>query len=284
VVGAPPLVRHPRICLPAPGLVAFLILASLAPACSPLEEYPSWTTPPAGATAPATWTTEPASGGESLSCISQIESEDIPDSIRASAADFVPGATTVWSDDFSCGDLRPRWDWGGSNPTFEVQSTGNTVTITARENAGSWDSFMRPVESLGDGTGVLALFRYRGDVIANLYIESGEWQQADYRRWGLALRNADTGSAMWEGWEGAESMAAAFPEGVLQPEVWYYLLIRLGDAGQVEMKVWPKEEVAFAAEFRREMGAGWQGLAWGSRFQVYRGVLELDEYQELALE
>jgi hypothetical protein len=265
------------------GLAALFALAILLPACSPLEEYPSITDAHPAATSTVA-PVETGAGAGDATCPPAAELGAIPDSVQGMTAGLVPGMIPVWYEDFGCIASGNNWRWGDSNPSLDVLASGGVVTIAARENAGGWDSFLRPVDSLGDGKGMLVLFRYRGEIIANLYIQSGNWQQPEYRRWGLALRSGVSGSAVWEGWEGANMMTEAFPEIGLQPDTWYYLLIQLGDAGQVGMKIWQKEGLAPVAELERDMGSGWQGLAWSSRFQVYRGALELDEYQEFAKE
>ena len=76
-------------------------------------------------------------------------------------------------------------------------------------------------------------------------------------------------------------MSGDFPAKVLRPGAWYYLLIRLGDAGQVTMKIWERDNQANHADFQRGMGSHWMGLRWVSMIQVYRGTLEIDHYWEM---
>ena len=77
-------------------------------------------------------------------------------------------------------------------------------------------------------------------------------------------------------------MSGYFPENVLRPDAWYYLFIRLGDAGQVTMKVWEKDRPENHADFQRTMNSSWIGRRWWSLFQVYDGTLQIDRYWEAA--
>ncbi|MGB7537491.1 MAG: hypothetical protein WBM17_03025, partial [Anaerolineales bacterium] len=88
--------------------------------------------------------------------------------------------------------------------------------------------------------------------------------------------------AFWSGWEGTTWMSGYVPANVYKPNLWYYLLIRLGDAGQVTMKVWEKDHPENHGDFQRTMNASWIGRRWWSLFQVYDGTIQIDRYWEAA--
>jgi hypothetical protein len=79
-------------------------------------------------------------------------------------------------------------------------------------------------------------------------------------------------------------MSGDVPAKVLRLGARYYLLIRLGDAGQAMMKIWERDNLANHADFQRGIGSKWKGLPWLLMFQVYRETLEIDHYWEMAFD
>ncbi len=203
-------------------------------------------------------------------------------SVQKKTAELVPGARTVWYDDFICGDYRYGWGTANTNPTMSITVSGGILTITAKEVKDVYDGLGRTELNLGDNSGMLMLFRTQEGLSANLYINTGTWLTADFRRWGLDINTTSLQKTIWEGWEGTGWLSGDFPAKVLRPGAWYYLEIRLGDAGQVSMKIWERDNPANHADFQRGMGSRWERLRWLTMIQVYRGTLEIDKYWEMA--
>jgi hypothetical protein len=263
------------------SLAALLALGILLPACSgfggtsiPTPNIPTDTQPPA-----ASATLAPLDF-----CPPQNNLPAFLETIQPKTAALVPGARVSWYDDFHCGDLSYGWVGGGSDPNFTVVQSGGVAKLHAKGAAGILNNFGRSAGNLGDNRGMLLLFRVRKNTTANFYIFSGDWQESNFRRWGLALRTAASKTSAWEGWEGISHLDGSVLEAAIQPDTWYYLLIRLGGAGQVSMALWEKDNPANRAEFQRDMGLLWQGLAWTPWFQLRNGIVELDEYQELTFD
>jgi hypothetical protein len=197
-----------------------------------------------------------------------------------------PGARITWYDDFECAQLNYGWGIGNTNPTLTAVVSGSVVTVHADEVKDVFDGLSRTNQNTGDNSGILMLFRIQEGTSANLFINTGMWETSDYRRWGLDIGNTSFQKTLWEGWDGQgwKWLSENFPTKLLQPGKWYYLFIRLGDAGQVTMKVWDKDDPSRHADFQRNMGSTWAKRKWVSMFQVYKGTLEIDEYQEMIFE
>jgi hypothetical protein len=214
-------------------------------------------------------------------CVPPLGSEAMQ-SVQADADNLIPGSTVIWFDDFLCDN--PSYGWGASydNPNTKVTISGGVLTFGTREAGNIWDGLGRTEWNIQDRTGILVLFRSREDTIANLFISTGTWQTSDFRRWGFEIRPGESSPALWSGFEGTTWLNGDVPPKLFQPDVWYYLLIRLGEAGDVTMKVWEKDRAGNHADFRRTMNASWTGRRWWSLFQVYDGTIQIDRYWEAA--
>jgi hypothetical protein len=217
-------------------------------------------------------------------CPPRPDSAETLASIQKKTAELVPGTRAIWYDDFLCEDFSYGWGTAHTNPTMAIDVSGGFLTITAKEVKDVYDGIGRTEWNLGNNSGMLMLFRIQAGISANLYINTGTWQTPDFRRWGLDINPTSLQETIWEGWEGTGWLSGYFPAKVLRPGAWYYLLIRLGDAGQVTMKIWERDNPANHADFMRGMGPKWSGLRWLTMLQVYRGTLEMDKYWEMALD
>ena len=275
------------------GLLCLCILAAMVLACSASDQliHPPQnatesaqltaadTAAPTGTASP---TTGPTSTPRPTACVPSPAMPAALQSAQTEADSLIPGAKAIWYDDFICDELSYGWATGYVNPTLTATVSGGIVTIAAKEIPDAWDGLSRTATNLGDNKGMLVSFRYQENSLINLFIITGDWQRPNARRWGLdAIGTASPGPS-WQGWEGTNWMGVDFPAKALRPGTWYYLLIRLGNAGQVTMKVWQKDNLENHADFQRNMGPNWTGRNWNPLLQVYKGMLELDEYWELA--
>jgi hypothetical protein len=204
--------------------------------------------------------------------------------VQDEADTLIPGGKVIWFDDFLCSDLGYGWGVGYQNPNTKVTVGDGVLTFSTREAKNVWDGIGRNEWNIQDRTGFLLLFRSVEKTSANIILASGTWQTPDFRRWGFEIRLAETRSAIWSGFEGVRWIDGGSPVQNFKPNVWYYLLIRLGEAGQVTMRLWEKDRIENHADFNRVMGSGWIGRRWMVLFQVYDGTIQLDRYWEAAFD
>ena len=221
-------------------------------------------------------------------CPPHPDSQTTINSVQEKTAALVPGARVTWYDDFICEDLSYGWGPGGfANPTAKVSVSNGVMTFSAQKVEGVWDAIGRP-DSMGDQKGFLLLFRYQDDTNVNIFFCTGTWWTPDYKRWGVTFTDASDRS-WWNGWQGSQNLNYSqrklqIPRKVLEPNKWYYLLEKLGNNGQVTMKIWEKDDPSNHADFQTEMPSSWTGHQWVVLIQIYEGTVEIDEYQELTFD
>jgi hypothetical protein len=214
-------------------------------------------------------------------CVPAIGS-DAMRTVQKEVDALLPGATVVWYDDFLCSDWNYGWGVGYQNPNTSVSISDGVLTFRTKAVKDVWDGIGRTEWNIQDRTGILVLFRSEEKTSANLFIHTGTWQTSDFRRWGFEIRLAESRKAIWSGFEGTDWIDGGSPAAGVSPDIWYYLFIGLGDAGQVTMKVWEKDQPEKHSDFYRVMGSSWTGRRWRSLFQVYDGAIQLDRYMEVA--
>ncbi|HNN12721.1 MAG TPA: hypothetical protein PKL78_04130 [Anaerolineales bacterium] len=234
-------------------------------------------TPTLAPTATPTNTLQPTA----TACVTEPNSVSTLNSVQDKTSALIPNATAIWYEDFHCNEISSGWGVAHAGPTTNISVANGVITISVQKVEGKWEGISPGSNSLEDNKGMLVLFKYTADTLANLFISTGEWQTPNYRRWGLTTDNS---SRMWVGWEGSHWLSSYFPPEVLRPETWFYLTISLGDDGQVTMKIWEKDDPNNHTDFQKRMPDSWKGRNWLSLFQLYEGTLEIDEYLEFSFE
>ena len=278
------------------GGLYFVILLALVVACAgPIPAAaPTSTIPSTSTNTPtATETSSPFPTNTPLPtatpfCPPHPDSQTTINSVQEKTAALVPGARVTWYDDFICEDLSYGWGDGRFvNPTAKISASNGVMTFSAQKVEGVWDAIGRP-NSMGDQKGFLILFRYQDNTNVNIFFCTGTWLKSDYKRWGVTFTDASDRS-WWNGWQGSQSLNYSqrklqLPRKVLEPNKWYYLLEKLGNNGQVTMKIWEKDNPSNHADFQTEMPSSWTGHQWVVLIQIYEGTVEIDEYQELTFD
>ncbi len=214
-------------------------------------------------------------------CVPPLGS-DAMRTVQEEADTLVPGATVTWYDDFNCSDLSYGWGVGYLNPNTKVTVIDGVLTFSTREENDVYDGIGRTESNIQDRTGILILFRFSDGAAANLFIHTGTWQTQNFRRWGMQFHYDPQLFPTWNYWKGINGMGEYFPEYVMRPDAWFYLMIRLGESGDITMKVWEKDQPENHTDFRRSVDSTWAGRRWWALFQVVNGTLELDRYWEAA--
>jgi YD repeat-containing protein len=169
-------------------------------------------------------------------------------------------------DAFDGSALPSGWSSGGS-----VSVSGGQAHITG-DGDGSWDDYVKRTGSVADGTAARFVFRLNStSAAATLFLDSGTWGQADYRRWGLYIGG---GTLYRDRYEGTVNNTAALMS--LQANTWYEALLVLDSADQYRVAVWKHDDPVVRADLA-EAHTNWGGTSWRFTSQVKTGVEDLDD-------
>jgi hypothetical protein len=177
---------------------------------------------------------------------------------------------TYFHDEFSRERLSlANWQTHGIEPVLR-----NDRLIF--EGVNRWgDSIAR--SGIIENEGVLLLFRYATGEM-EMYLESGEFGESDYRRWGFVRYGSE-----WEAGSIAGNDHTVYESVRLRVAEWHYLLLRVGHDGHFYTQVWEADD---PSGFRVNLltapaGGNWEKGPWRFVLQVHSGTLELEFYEDL---
>ena len=144
-----------------------------------------------------------------------------------------------------------------------------------------WRTRLTRQSALGSGEGILVSFKYSPDSEFEFFLDRGKWPTKDYRSFGLYNgRMAQT-----TGWNKGERMKEEplYATTSLKPDVWYTLLIAVGDDARHLLLVWQQDDPAKFLRYRAQFNWEWVGLDdWAFNASVNEGSLLIDDFCELA--
>jgi len=214
-------------------------------------------------------------------CPPQPSSANSVSSVRERIEFLVPGAKVVWYDDFICQEFSYGWWSPNTNPKTIISIDESKLTIRAENGNDIIASIIRNTNDITDNKGMLVLFRYRQGSSVTLFIDTGKWFETSYRGWGLSVNGDNLGNNSWFRWNGKYLTPSDFYSFPIRADTWYYLLIMLGEKGEITMKVMLKESQTESIIYHLDLGKDWAKKEWKAVFQVPRGILEVDEYWQL---
>lgn len=181
---------------------------------------------------------------------------------------FNGDADITFRDEFDDSGLSD--DWIATTNQIDVDDSLLTIDASSTET----DALIRP--SIGEDEGVLVLFQYTNGQM-DFRFESGEEGTQEYRRWSFTGTNA---------WRSAFVLGRSdydLQQANLDENIWYYLLIRIGDDATFYTNVWERDnpvEYSFSHE-RTFNQDGWDNAVWDFAMHVQSGQLRIARYEEL---
>jgi hypothetical protein len=179
----------------------------------------------------------------------------------------------LYHDDFN--ELTSiRWDYTLS----KVGSSGGLVEITGQS---FWDTDLYRRRAFKEGEGVLVLFKYDSGAEFGLYLDDGNWQTPNYKRWGIYYAGTRLGTDIWQGSSGPGERDL---EGNLspRPDTWYYLLLAVGKEADFVAQVWEHDNPSQQAKYRRTFGEEWAGQTWEFTIDANKGKAYVDSFTEIS--
>jgi hypothetical protein len=158
----------------------------------------------------------------------------------------------------------------------DTVNIANSYLIVEEKGSGA-----KHTKALGEGDGIVALFRYSSGTDANIVLcdELGSANKYIGIKPGFAPSLKI--SLGYDGeWLGGQQLDGNLD---FEADHWYYVLIEIRDSGQFYIKVWDKDEPDLYREKLLQMGTQWEDPSWYGRIttnQYNEGKVEIDSYQE----
>ncbi len=175
----------------------------------------------------------------------------------------------TFRDDFDGSELSYNWVVWNRVPTVD----GGQVILDGQN---SWDDAIVR-EGLGSNQGILLLFQYETAPVGEINLEKGDYATDTWRRWGLNRWDVDWEAGINYGTDDTYQSNGVLP---LQPNVWYFLLYRVGENGTLQTYVWGKDDPSryVLALTQTPPGTDWTTGTWDFVFKILqrqgrRGVL-----------
>jgi hypothetical protein len=180
-----------------------------------------------------------------------------------------PEAQVLAHDDFQ--QLQPPWEYTGGF----VKASDGLVEVNG---APDWGAYLHRPPSLGDNRGVLLVFRYDADSEFLISLMSGQPNKSDYREWSIGHDYRVTSRQ-------GESDYHSNPLGgnlTWSPGTWYYLLLAIGQEGELVTRVWQHDDPSQQSEYRQMLGGDWAEQDWRFEISANQGKVYLDSYTEIS--
>jgi hypothetical protein len=179
-------------------------------------------------------------------------------------------AQVLFRDEFSRDRLTfANWRSNGIEPIL----TNDRLIF---EGVNRWgDSLER--SGIMENEGILLLFQHTTGEM-QMYLETGEYGEDDYRRWSFARFGNE-----WEAGSTSGDDYTVYESARLREATWHYLLMRIGSDGDFYTQVWEADDPSgfhVNLDLMPE-GSGWETGPWRFVIQVHSGTLELEFYEDI---
>jgi hypothetical protein len=187
---------------------------------------------------------------------------------------FLSGeVTSFWNEFDSTDPLRGDWVF---SPNVKVENG-----LLVIEHSDDWSGvYGNP--HLYDGQTVLIQFRFDMWSDIHIAIETGEFETASYRSWGVGAEK-NLFSPVYS--EGTIEYENSFTDDDLNldPKKWYVLMLRIGGGSEPFIaQIWEYNNPGKVFNLQVEMNETWIGQKWLPLFLVGpEGKLEIERYEEL---
>lgn len=170
---------------------------------------------------------------------------------------------------------RNRWDYYPSSSYVEF-SEGQVQLI----GKSYWETSLSPRRQISAGEAILVLFKYDPNSEFELYIDDGQWQATNYRRWGVYAGNFfETNIFSGASGIGFNSLGGAL---TLSSGTWYYLLLAVDEEADFLALVWDHDNPSRQTEYRRKFDDTWTGRSWEFQIGVNKGSVYIDSFTHLS--
>jgi tetratricopeptide (TPR) repeat protein len=192
-------------------------------------------------------------------------------SVAPPVSEVLSNPRVAYNDPFDALQFK-EWDYAAGS----VRASNGTVIVTGKPD---WAAYLN--RGLRRGEAVLVLFQYTEDADAVINLHSGEWQQPNYREWGIGVN----GGIQTHGFYGADWFGGQYLLGgmVAHAGEWTYALIAADADGHCVVRVWARDNPAETMIYRQALG-GWAAQELGFGIGANHGEITVDAYTTLSFD
>jgi hypothetical protein len=147
-------------------------------------------------------------------------------------------------------------NWGAWNLQTGSLKNG-TYEITGQEG---WMSGLVLINKISEGNGLTLKFKLseNGDYLSEFVLATGAYQTDSYRQFGIYTQKYSTADL----YQGTNGLGFNNLNGnlVLQPEVWYNLMMAVGDGGDLIAVIWNPDDPTNRVYYHEILGKKWDDL------------------------
>jgi imidazolonepropionase-like amidohydrolase len=197
------------------------------------------------------------------------EQDEITENEMMSSVDYLEGAEVIAFDELSrdSQDLFFGENYTASEGVFQMVPDGANFAYL-----GSSHPFRQ-------GEAALALVKFSKDTHFESAFDLGNWATAGYKRWGMYKLDELSSNVMFGSvsQDPAESFSGSLQ---MTADRWYFLLFILKEDHGIQL-IWEKDAPENVATHTIFFEPDWQNQTWELFFQVFEGMLEIDEFTVL---
>ena len=162
----------------------------------------------------------------------------------------------MFSDDFA---TLSEAAWDADTSTVVPNSNEGTLDVLGHYDWATYLRYRRPIE---EGQAVLVLYKYDPDTELEAYLDIGDWQQSNYRRWGVYLA-----PGLWpDVYQGAtiidDQRVVVDGDLVVQPDTWYYVGLSVNDGSELVAAIWERSRPEQIIMFTWRPEDSWDATGW----------------------
>ena len=196
--------------------------------------------------------------------------------VKINMPDFLKNAAIAYAEGFS--SKTPEAWYITSSSEIE-----NNVLTFQGNNWIDKNVFIR--NDFNDYQGVLMAFQCSPDSLAQIALETGQWESSSFRSWGINCKTDSQSAIEPNITQGREGFARAPFTGnlIFEPDHWYALLLTVGGDGEFIARIWEPDQPEVYTELRQLNGSEWDNRRWSLLIGGEKGSISITNFQILNL-
>jgi hypothetical protein len=133
----------------------------------------------------------------------------------------------------------------------------------------------------GEYEGIVIDFNYSANSLSEIYMDRGQWDTDQYRRFGVYVGGGQAGTNVYAG-KTDRGGAGLSGNLTLQHTTTYKLLIAILPNGEFLEAIWNPSNSSETLFYREKFDESWAGLTWSLWIGVNQGTIQLDNFHEIS--
>jgi hypothetical protein len=169
--------------------------------------------------------------------------------------------------------------WTRNAEGSDVQVTSGILYLAGKSY---WANSIEYKPSVKEGQAVVVVFKYEPGTESEIYLDVGEWEQSDYRRWGI-YPGADPSMNLFDGFSNEGGPTPLVGNLTMVPDRWYYTLLNISCTGEFSAVIWEKDMPQNRAEYHHQFSDRWQKKSWDFKVAADQGTVVVDTFAILSI-